>query len=375
MTDQKPIRAITLFDLLARAWPLGQPVTEMAFNAALSAVACRLKDGRLALLPVADAEHPETRMRRELELGRTTIRPRKAPLPPPQLTDPLLAPEAPGICPLGAQGFAVARGADLWRVTARGQAVPALRGEAGEISALCAAGTARICLARGDRLELRAAEGLEAIATARLGAPVQQLAARPDGRGFAARDAEGVTLLSGDLGIEARIACPGGAAGLAWSPDGRWLAAGTRDRALALVETGAHRAERIEGFPAPVASAGFSRGPTGALVASGGYRVIGWAGPDLPAAGHPGRPLETGRPGFVLVERVAVHPARDLCAAGYASGLVTVATIGGRDELMLHEGTGAAVTALGWSADGAHLAIGFADGRAVIATFPKDMFK
>ena len=66
---------------------------------------------------------------------------------------------------------------------------------------------------------------------------------------------------------------------------------------------------------------------------------------------------------------------RDTCAVGYASGLVTLCPLGGRDELMLREGAGAPVTALDWSGDGTHLAIGFADGRAGIVTFPKVMFK
>ncbi len=59
----------------------------------------------------------------------------------------------------------------------------------------------------------------------------------------------------------------------------------------------------------------------------------------------------------------------------WANGLVTLCPIGQPDELMLIEGKGAAVTAMDWSRDGQNLALGFADGRAAILTFPKVMFK
>jgi hypothetical protein len=36
---------------------------------------------------------------------------------------------------------------------------------------------------------------------------------------------------------------------------------------------------------------------------------------------------------------------------------------------------GSAVTALAWSGDGRHLAIGAVDGTAAIVTFPAQMFK
>ena len=97
--------------------------------------------------------------------------------------------------------------------------------------------------------------------------------------------------------------------------------------------------------------------------------------PALPFGAHEGTPVETGRPGLTLVERIAPHPLRDLCAAGYANGLVTLCQIGRREEMMLREGGGAPVTALEWSPDGTHLAIGTAGGQAAIATFPKAMFK
>ena len=59
---------------------------------------------------------------------------------------------------------------------------------------------------------------------------------------------------------------------------------------------------------------------------------------------------------------MAAHPARDLIAVGYANGQVGVMRLGRRDELLVRQDGAAAVTALAWSADGEHLALGTADG-------------
>ena len=84
--------------------------------------------------------------------------------------------------------------------------------------------------------------------------------------------------------------------------------------------------------------------------------------------------LETGRAGLVPVETLAAHPQKRLVAAGYTNGRITIAQIGARDELLVRP-LGSAVTALAWSGDGRHLAVGAVDGTAAIVTFPAQMFK
>lgn len=184
-----------------------------------------------------------------------------------------------------------------------------------------------------------------------------------------------MTLLSSqDLEPVTSIEAGGAVVSLDWSQDGRWLAAGCSDKALLLFDIPAGAADRIVDFPSAVSATCFSKSGQ-ALIASGAFRVVGWKLPDLPFGDHGGTPIETGRPGLTLVETVAAHPKRDLCAVGYANGLVTICRIGQRDEMMLREGTGQGVTALAWSSDGAHLAMGTEDGRAAIVAFPKSMFK
>lgn len=374
MIETKPPQALSLYELIGREWALPEPVTRVAFNANHSAVACTLADGRMALVPMADAEHPEQRIRMDLETGRTTIRPRKDALPAPQLTDPLH--EGSVICPLGEQGFAVAgHGSALWQVTARGQTVRLARDGAAPVSALCPAGGGRILIARGRHLSLVEPDGKTEVASVDLPSPARMLARAPDGRTVAAwADGQLFILRADTLERLQSIAVAGDAMSLAWSPDGRWVAAGCADKALTLVDLSREEADRIVDFPAPVASANFSA-KARALMASGAFRVVGWRLPDLPFGTHEGDPIQTGKPGLTLVDRIATNPARETCAVGYANGLVTLCHPGHRDELMLCEGRGAPVTALEWSGDGAHLALGFADGRAAVVTFPKAMFK
>lgn len=356
MTRHMAPRALTLFDLIARDWSLDAPVAELCFNAASTTLAARTNEGRLAFLRVEDAEAPDTRLREELETGRATIRPRARPLPPPRLSEPL---DATGLCAEGDTGFVFIRGDEVWRATAGGQVLRKLAGDS-PVTALCPTGLG-LAVARGRTVTW-------ADALHRLTHGVSVMAAAPDGAMLACCGGGRLTLLGGPP-----VTLPGGEiTTLAWSADGRWLIGGGTDRALTLVDLASGAADRVEGFAAPVAAVAVT---AGALLAAGGFRIVGWRMPDLPFGGQEGTPLETGRPGFTVIETIAAHPRREICAAGYANGLVTIAQVGSREEMLLRDGTGAAVTALQWSADGKHLGIGTADGRAAIATFPRTMFK
>lgn len=375
MIETKPPQALSLFDLIGREWTLAGPVRQIGFNATGTSVACRLQGGKLALLPVADAEHPEKRIRMELDTGRTTIRPREKAVPPPLTPETDVA--AGAFCALGEQGFAVAaEDGALWRVTARGQTLRLQAAEGPSVSALCALpGQGALCVARGGAVTLFGAEDMAERAACDLGQPVTHLAGSTDGTLIAARSGGRIVVLKADdLETRAEIPCAGTVERLAWSPDRKWIVAGCREKTLVVANVMRGEADVIEDFPGPVSCAAFST-KANALVASGAFRVVGWRCPDLPFGKHKGDPVHTGKPGLTLVEQVAPNPARDSCAVGYANGLVTLCPIGQPDELMLAEGRGAAVTAMEWSPDGQHLGLGFGDGRAAILTFPKVMFK
>lgn len=377
MIETKPPQALSLFDLIGRDWTLSAPVRRVGFNANGTAVACELEGGALALLPMADAEHPEKRIRIEFDTGRTTIRPRENALPPPITPDVTAAANGPGICPLGEQGFIVAEASGgLSRVTARGQVLELLKAGTTPVNAMCAVpGRDAICIAKGGLLSLLRAEDMAPLAECDLRETITRLALSGDGAFIAACFGEQVAVLAADdLDQQSKVTCKGTVECLSWSPDREWIVAGCRETSLVVVNVPRGLADVIEGFPGPVGSAGFSK-KANALIASGAFRVVGWRCPDLPFGQHEGTPVKTGKPGLTLVDHVEPSPTRDSCAVGYANGLVTLCSIGQPDELMLVEGTGAAVTAMDWSPDGQHLALGFADGRAAILTFPKVMFK
>ncbi|WP_353476697.1 hypothetical protein PVT71_28325 (plasmid) [Salipiger sp. H15] len=372
-----PQGALSLFDLIGRAWDLGCPVAQLVFNASQTAVAAPCSDGSVRFLPVADSEHPETRMRVEFDTGRMSIRPRKNGLPAAFGTGEPVVREEPGMCRLGTEGFA-AIGLDggLWRATARGQFLRIAQGSPAPFDALCdLPGEGGLAAVQGSELKIFGPDGAALPGSVPLAHGVRRLRLSPDGRTLACWRPGSLTLV--DLATAAVVATvegEGDLLDLAWSPDGRWIAGGCREKALLLYDTQARQADRIVDFPAPVGQVAFSA-PARALIASGAFRTVGWRLPDLPFGDHGGEAIETGRAGLTLVEAVAAHPARDLCAVGYANGLVTLSRIGQRDEMMLREGTGRAVTALSWSADGSHLALGSDDGTAAIVTFPKSMFK
>jgi WD40 repeat protein len=378
MTQHKPPQAVTLFDLIARTWQLGTGVHSLAFNAKGTSLSAVLAEGRLGFVSVKDAESPDSRVRVEADTGRASIRPRSKPLPPPVLCEAQMAAMEVAPCRLGEQGMAFAHAETglLWRATARGQLVAMNAAPRDEVTALAALPRAGLVAAAfGERLRLLSEDGGAEVRLVDLPHEVSRIAVSADESLLACWGPGQMSLIvAADLALQQTIACPGELLDLQVSPCRRWLVGGCCDKALLLVDLHAGTTGSITDFPAPVHSLGFSAAAK-ALVASGAFRVVGWSLPDLPFDNHEGTPLETGKPGLTLVDRVAVHPSRDLCAVGYATGLVMLCHIGHGDEMLVREGNGSAITALNWSDDGAHLGIGGDDGSLSIATFPKNMFK
>lgn len=378
MTQHKPPQAITLFDLIARTWTLDTGIDSLSFNAKGTSLSAVLADGRLAFVSVKDAESPDSRVRVEADTGRSSIRPRSKPLPPPVVSDGPMASLHVAPCRLGEQGtaFALVETGALWRATARGQVLAMNAAPRDEVTALAALPRAgAVAAAFGGQLTLLAEAGGAEMAFVDLPHGITRIAVSPDETLLACSGAGQVSFVTAkDLTLQQTIPCAGEVLDLQWSPCQRWLVGGCRDKAVLLVDVTSGKADRIVDFPAAVHNAGFCK-PADAMVASGAFRVVGWRLPDLPIGDHDGTPIETGKPGLTLIDRVAVHPTRDLCAVGYATGLVMLCRVGHADEMLVREGSGEPVTALAWSDDGAHLSIGGAEGSLSIATFPKNMFK
>lgn len=162
--------------------------------------------------------------------------------------------------------------------------------------------------------------------------------------------------------------------GLAWSPDGAWIACPGRSRGFALVDMAHGASHLVGGYPDPVRSVTWST-PARAIATGGVFRAVAWLHDALPVGGDASGALVTGRPGLVVVESVAAHPIRPLLAIGYASGLVTIARFGSPDEMLLRADGGGGAQALAWSGSGDALAIGHAGGSVAVAQFPPGFFK
>ncbi len=361
------------YDLLARTWRCPAPVAALAFAGDGSAVAFALADGAVAIAATADEEAPDRRIRVSADIGRATIRPRRDPLPP-------------------AHPSPRRRGgpADHFR---RGGRLPARHGggrrshplgcgrHSGDRPRLRPAGDgARPQLGdRDDRRERRRDHPLQrrsarpAAVRQAGGTAIGPLALSPDGDRVAITEDRTVTItdLAGDAPVV--VTLPARPTSIAWRGDGRWIAAPLVEGGFALIDLADHSVSIVGGFPAPVQTVAFS-GPAKALVASGAFRIAGWSMETPPLGDARQGALETGRRGFVAVDRIATHPKRKLVAAAYENGQILLAEIGKPDELLVRP-AGAPVTAMAWSADGRELAVGAADGTAALIGFPPQMFK
>ena len=360
-----------LFDLLARSWALDTPVRSMAFDSAGKCAGFALEDGRLALMPMQDAESAQKRMRVEADSGRSTIRPREKPVAKPILTAPL-SDSAPHLAASGVIGL-IAASADgrIQRVTPRGQVISLMQKD-NPIFAIASDGAGRIALAREGRADLHEEEGMARLVGVLTPGPANAVAFAPDDRSLA-------VMMPGSLLLgqpRQGYACHevGGTGPLVFSADGAWLAGGNGTDGFWLLRRGDGRIARLGNFRTAPAALAFSKAG-GAIFAAGAFRAAGWSLETPPFEHEAEGALKTGRSGLVLIERIAAHPARDLVALGMADGAVSLARVGQPEEMPLRHADGSPVTALAWSADGLHLAIGTAAGTAALVALPPQIFK
>ncbi|WP_112310819.1 WD40 repeat domain-containing protein [Pseudogemmobacter bohemicus] len=370
-----------LFDLLARSWQLEAGISGLAFDAAGKIAGFALEDGRLALMALEDADGPISRMRVEADSGRSTIRPREKPVAQPVLT-PELADGAAMLAASGSIGLiAAGRDGRIHRVTPRGQVI-AMTDKASPIFAIATDGAGRVAIARDGRTDLHEEEGMARLIGLLTPGPAHALAFAPDDRSLAVMLEETVLIGQPRQGYESHPL--GGKGPLGFSADGAWVAGSNGKDGIWLLRRADGTTARIGNFRAAPSAIAFSKS-AGAVFASGAFRAAGWSLAEPPLGdGQTGNQmtgnqmtgaLKTGRPGLVLIDKLAAHPRRDLIALGTADGAVSIARIGQPEEMPLRHADGSAVTALAWSADGLHLAIGTAAGSAALVTLPEQLFK
>ena len=124
----------------------------------------------------------------------------------------------------------------------------------------------------------------------------------------------------------------------------------------------------MSGYPLKTRALSFSRSGKW-LATSGADTVVLWP---FFGGGPMGKaPLELAGGDNVPCSFVACHPQQDMVAAGFADGLVVLADIGTERVLPVAAPGRGAISALAWSSDGTHLAIGSETGFVALVDFTK----
>ncbi|CAN7694031.1 WD40 repeat domain-containing protein [Pararhizobium sp. LjRoot238] len=365
--NQQTMPNVTLFDLLARNWQRQAPVRHLCFNEDDTLLAIGSVDGAVALARLGDNEPPESRI--VIDNGQTTIQPRLG------KPSPLISTRIHEGARLSAHRdgafLAATRSGDLLRVDRTGAIVAKVLSDKGPICAFdhCRA-TGLSAAAVSHRLRLQSGE-TDTIREIDLGDRKPAIVSiAGDGRlvALACSGSLSVWRIADDPGPLIEMSLPSSPLSLEWSADGRWLGCGLQTGGLVLLNADTGHHIMLGDFPGPVAMLDWSP-VANTVLASGAYRIAGWS-MDAPPPGA----RATGRGGFVMVDAVAAHPVKALVAAGYPNGRIAIAPIGSPEELIVRD-AGGPVTALQWSTDGRHLAVGDALGNAAIVTFPNEIFK
>ena len=356
-----------LFALLARQWRLEAEAKCCAFSRDGASLAFALADGTVALVSMDDPEAAGTRWRMSIEDGRSTISPRARPA-----AAPVRVPVGEGplrLAAFGPSGFlAGCASGRVVRLAADGSTRVVVEHDSAGVDAMAAggAGDPTGWVAASGSVTRYDPDGGTAVAVARYDGIARVVAPAPDGQrvalGFEA--SLSVIDLQGQAGVCFETAL-GPVEALSWSPDGSRLAVGLLDGGAALIDIADRRVLRLPDYPAPVRTLDWSADGRH-LVTGGAFRIIVW---------EAGRTAETGRAGLVAVEAARLHPRLPLVAAGYENGMIVIAAIGQRDELVIRDPAPGGLRDLAWSPDGEHLAFHAAQGWAGVIDLPAHMFK
>jgi len=196
------------------------------------------------------------------------------------------------------------------------------------------------------------------------------LAFDPAGSQLAIAHHDGVTLWP-MTGEPRRLVWPGYHRAMAWSRDGRYLFTGMQENTLhgwRLADSGDIEMGGYPGQPLSISFLADGR----MLATSGAPRVTCWR---IDAPERDAQPLQCGIASKTPVTVVACHPIHALIATGYHNGAVLLTQPGSEDVLFVKGSGGGAVSALAWSDDGTHLALGTDSGVLGWVSLPPSLFR
>ena len=193
------------------------------------------------------------------------------------------------------------------------------------------------------------------------------LALDAKGRRFAASHYNGITmryvLMADDKGQT--LNWSGSHLAITLSPDADYVISAMQENALHGWRLPEKIDLRMDGYPSKTRS--FSWDKRGRwLATSGANSAIVW--PFVGKLGPQGKPPMQPGERNALVTAVAFHPSEEVLAVGYADGAALAVRLTDQMGVELDEPGEGPVTALAWSADGKHIAIGDEAGRGAIIT-------
>ena len=243
-------------------------------------------------------------------------------------------------------------------------------GETTEIAAIAGRWVEPIAVSRtsglraaafGKTVSLFAQDG-RAVGTFDHANTVGGLAFDPKGRRIAAAHYGGISLWWAKHSTQEpeRLGWSGSHLGLTWSPNGKYIVTTMQENELHGWRVSDSADMRMSGYPTKVKSMSWL--PKGRYLATGGAEsVVCW--PFQGKDGAMGKaPLDLGWGFEGVVTVVAAHPRHDVVAAGYKDGTTILVQIDRTHPVLVKRPGKGAVTALAWSADGQHLALGTESG-------------
>jgi WD40 repeat protein len=160
-----------------------------------------------------------------------------------------------------------------------------------------------------------------------------------------------------------RLEWKGSHTGIVIHPDGDAVVTAMQENALHGWRLSDAQHMRMTGYPAKTQFMSFSRNGKW-LATSGAESMVLWP---FFGGGPMGKtPTELAGGDGVLCTAVACHLQQDMCAGGFADGLVVVADIPSARVLPIIGPGRGSVSALAWSPDGGHLAVGTETGFAAL---------
>jgi WD40 repeat protein len=153
-----------------------------------------------------------------------------------------------------------------------------------------------------------------------------------------------------------------------WTPDGKSVLTSTQENALHGWQLADSKEMRMQGYIAKVRSMNFT--PRGKYLATSGTdQIICWPFSGGGPWGKP--PVTLGGVDQRLVTQVASHPKDEMVAAGYSDGMIVLAPLDGRMEVMIHPPSAAknaTVNGLVWNAAGDALFASTESGTLLLFT-------